>query len=216
MTLDSQNVTLQSKCLIRSDLFLSVIQFHPHMVTYRALLALSFGLAKLNAPSYLPIGRLECLQDKVPLPPAAPRSLIQESSEQKLPWREIWNFWASWRIRQDGWPWWEQDDGDRTRCSGGVDDPTVATPVAHESWLTDLAPRPRPHGNHWQPTVWDWDRAAASLSLLALLVCLLLVSLSVLFDDLLENDTEALILSPDLMSFPPSGPFSVFQELDVR
>lgn len=154
--------------------------------TYRALLALSCGLAKQNPPSYLPAaGRLECLQPKVPLTPAAPWSLIQESSEQKLPWREIWNFWASWRIRQDGWPWWEQDDDDRTRCSGGVDEPAVATPVVHESWLTDFTPRPRPHGNHWQPTVWDWDRAAASLSLLALLACLLLVSLSVLLADLL-------------------------------
>lgn len=203
-------------CLIMQIFFHQWYNFPLHVVTYRALLALSCGLAKQKAPSHLPLGRLECLQHKVAFPPAAPRSLIQESSEQKLPWREIWNFWASWRIRHDGWPWWEQDDGDRTRCSGGVDEPTAATPAAHESWLADLAPRPRPHGNHWQPTVWDWDRAAASLSLLALLVCLLLVSLSARLDDLLENDTKARILSREPMSFPPAGPFSVFQELDVK
>lgn len=162
--------------------------------TYRARLALPCGLSKQQVPSFLPVGRLECLQHEVPLPPTVPWSLMQESSEQKLPWREIWNFWASWRIRQDGWPWWEQDDGVRTRCSGGVDDPAFATRVVHESWLADLTPKPRPHGNHWQPTVWDWDRAAVSLSLLALLISLLFTSLSVLLSDLYKNDTETLLL----------------------
>lgn len=139
------------------------------------------------------MGRLECLQHTVPTPPAAPRSLIRDpSSEQKLPWREIWNFWASWRIRDDGWLWREHEDRGRGCSSGGVE-PAVATLGAHESWLTDRTTGPRFHGNHWQPTVWDWDRAAASLSLLALLVCLLLASLSVFLADLLKTKQKVKI-----------------------
>ncbi|TNN60333.1 hypothetical protein EYF80_029498 [Liparis tanakae] len=58
----------------------------------RTLLAFSCGVAKPNPPSYRLMGRLECLQHTALFAPAAPRSLVQDSSEQKLPWREIWNF----------------------------------------------------------------------------------------------------------------------------
>lgn len=152
--------------------------------TYRELLACSCGLAKQNPPSYLPMGRLECLQHTISFPPTARRALVQEPSEQKLPWRDTWYLCASCSMRQEGWPWRGHGEGDRARCSRAGGDPVAVTSEAHDSWLAALTRRPRPHGNHWQPTVWDWDRAAASLSLLALLTCALLSSFSVFLVDL--------------------------------
>lgn len=79
--------------------------------------------------------------------PSSPCWLMQDVSEQKLPWREIWNLWASCSMRQDGWPWWEQDAGAGARGSGAA-----AAAELRESWLDARAARRRPHGNHWQPT----------------------------------------------------------------